>query len=113
MGAVGTHRKLLGPPASSGMDSAHRCSHEAGEVLMAEAGEGQERPPGETHKGESQITGESGQRPQEVTETLVPVEGGESSKETAWLGLVCLGSAEPRTRGCSGLGEPRPALPSF
>ena len=23
------------------------------------------------------------------------------------------GSAEPRPRGCSGLGEPRPALPSF
>ena len=60
-------------------------------MLIAEAGEGQERPPGETHKGESQITGESGQRPQEVTETLVPVEGGESSKETAWLGLVRLG----------------------
>ena len=53
-------------------------------------------------------------------------------KSGAWLGLstggwcLCLGrgqagsssaprrdSAEPRPRGCSGLGEPRPALPSF
>lgn len=42
-------------------------------------------------QGESQITGESGQRPQAVTETLVPVRGGESGKETAWPGLVRLG----------------------
>ena len=35
-----------------------------------------------------------------------------------WLYEACSllprrGSAEPRPRGCSGLGEPRPALPSF
>ena len=27
--------------------------------------------------------------------------------------LIVRDSAEPRPRGCSGLGEPRPALPSF
>ena len=27
--------------------------------------------------------------------------------------FICYDSAEPRPRGCSGLGEPRPTLPSF
>nr|CAI9702040.1 unnamed protein product [Rangifer tarandus platyrhynchus] len=79
---LGPPGRALGPAVGAAglWTVSHRCSHEVGKVLVAEAMGGSERPPGETREAEAQISGESGQRPQEVMETLVPVRVGRAAR---------------------------------
>ena len=113
------HPLSLPAPKMHGGGSAPSCFAFAHRVAFEE-GSGQslgKTPRGATpHRPQQQLT--PALVPGSPSRTRRPLDGSDSPARPARRrrrssSAPRRGSAEPRPRGCSGLGEPRPALPSF